>query len=86
MTSKQWMAVMAAGMGLALAGCGGGSSSVATGLPDAATSGGAANAPMDVYTKSVAQLVSSSSDSAEPMALDANPASMPDDLEPVPVS
>lgn len=75
---------------LAMAGCGGGGGgNEAGGNAVSANSAGAnanQSAATDSFLSQIRNLIAGTSDTAEPVAVEASPAPMPDNTEPVPVS
>lgn len=86
------MAPAAALLAFAMAGCGGGDSgngSTASGSGAASANSTGNNtlqsAATDSFLSQIMNLIASTSDTAEPVAVDATPAPMPDNTEPVPI-
>lgn len=87
------MVPAAALLTFAMAGCGGGGDSGNGGIASgsgAASANSAGNntvqsAATDSFLSQVRSLIASNSDTAEPAAVDATPAPMPDNTEPVPI-
>jgi hypothetical protein len=88
--NKHWIYGAVLGISVLVSACGGGSGSSASG--STATGGGSepgastAAQMADAFTKVVAAIVASFSDTAEPSALDNAPPTEPENLEPVSVS